>query len=647
MVRPVDEDREKRGELPEAVEAVEADATPIGGLLGDLIAAKAGLEARNEALQVVNDLTWRLQRRLDVTAIAEETVQALASASRPPHVAFYLLDASREQLHLVAARGFTERERELGAVLPLRGSASGRAVREQRIVTLDEVIRNGTEVHPVMEALSERSIASGICIPLTQGETPLGTVNLIFSESREVSPLEVETFHGIARSVSLAVANARHVAALEHLAFHDPLTGLPTRAGLHRAFAALAGDGDGARVGLVLLDLVRFREVNDTLGHAVGDELLVQVAARLAERAGRGREDVFRLGGDEFAVLLRGAGTRAEAEAGARRVLEALVGPARVAGMGIEVGASAGVALCPADGCDSHGLLRCADVALHKAKQAPGSVVAWAPELDEHTPERLAILSELGRAIREGELTLHFQPRVALQYGFVEGFEALVRWRHPRLGLLAAGQFVPFAEATDVIQPLTCWVARAALEQLARWNGPLPRLTMAVNLSMRNLHDRACPEQLAEIVREVGVDPGVVEYELTETAIMSDPATARTALGRITAAGSRLAIDDFGTGYSSLSWLERLPVDVLKIDRSFVAEMAGGTRSRAIVRSTVQLAHSLELGVVAEGIEDRDTARALREMKCDLAQGFWFARPEPAEDAARHLARGGWLDVAT
>ena len=207
--------------------------------------------------------------------------------------------------------------------------------------------------------------------------------------------------------------------------------------------------------------------------------------------------------------------------------------------------------------------------------------------------------------------------------------------------------FLPFAEASDVINPMTYWVVENALAQLGRWNESHPGLTMAINLSMRNLLDRSCPDTLAAIVREVGVDPGVVEFELTETAIMADPETAMTALARITASGSRLAIDDFGTGYSSLSYLKRLPVDVLKIDRSFIADMTSGARSLAIVQSTVQLAHSLDLGVVAEGIEDREGVRALREMKCDIAQGFFFSRPEPAETAARHLANGGWIDVPT
>jgi len=622
------------------------DATPIGGILGDLIAAKADLEARNEALQLVNDLTWRLQKRLDVDAIAAETVDVLARHSHAPLVAFYLLEGDEGPLRMVKGHGFNEREMQLGAVLPLVGSASGLAVRERRIVSVRQGGIDGRDAHPVVSALAERGLSTGLCIPLTHGDSPLGTVNLIFPDHRELRPLEVETFHGIARAVSLALANARLVADLEHLAFHDLLTGLPNRAGFHRRFARLAEGGGGrAPVGLVLLDLDRFREINDTLGHTVGDELLVQVVSRLVRGGDGRRDDVFRLGGDEFGIVIPESRSLAEIDVAARRMLAALSQPFRVGGMGLEIGASAGVALFPDQGHDSHELLRCADVALHRAKRTSGSVASYRRELDEHTPERLAMLSELGKAIREGELVLHFQPKVALQYGFIEGFEALVRWRHPRLGLLAPEKFVPFAEATDVMLPLTSWVVRSALEQLTRWNRQLPRLTMAINLSMRNLLDRSCPDALAGIVREVGVDPGVVEFELTETAIMTDPEVAMTALARITASGSRLAIDDFGTGYSSLSYLKRLPVDVLKIDRSFIADMATGSRSRAIVQSTVLLAHSLDLGVVAEGIEGRESARALREMKCDLAQGFYFARPEPAEIAARHVENGGWLDV--
>ena len=615
-------------------------------LLKELRFAKTVLDAQNESLSVVTDLVFRLQQRLDVEAIARETVEALQQYRHPPLVAFYLLERPEGPLRLVAGAGFTEKERELGATLPLEGSASGRAVREQRIVPMEEVVRNGRDVHPVVSELASRSVTSGLCIPLSHGGTPLGTINVIFPNGREIRPVEERTFHGIARAVSLAVSNSCHLAGIEHLAFHDALTGLPNRPALHRRLApppsGFAGD---QAAGLVLLDLDRFREINDALGHNVGDDLLVQVAERLVARRDGQREDVFRLGGDEFAVLVPGARSLAELDAEARAILAALEEPVKVAGMGLEVGASAGFALLPEQARTSHELLRCADVALHRAKQTPGGAAAYARELDEHTPERLAMLSELGRAIRDGQLVLHFQPKVALQYGFVEGFEALVRWNHPRLGLLPSSRFVPFAEATDLVQPLTAWVVRSALEQLARWNRQMPRLTMAVNLSMRNVLDRSCPETLAGAMKEVGVDPGVVEFELTETAIMADPTAAQTSLGRITSLGARLAIDDFGTGYSSLSYLARLPVDVLKIDRSFLADLAPESRNLAVVRSTVQLAHALELGVVAEGIEDRETARALRDMRCDLGQGFYFARPEPAEEAGRHVARGGWIDV--
>jgi EAL domain-containing protein (putative c-di-GMP-specific phosphodiesterase class I) len=259
----------------------------------------------------------------------------------------------------------------------------------------------------------------------------------------------------------------------------------------------------------------------------------------------------------------------------------------------------------------------------------------------------LALVSELGRAIREGELVLHFQPRVHLASGAVVGFEALVRWSHPRLGLLAPAQFLPFAEASDLIHPLTYWVVEAALLQLHRWDAERSGLTMGINLSVRNLLDRGCASRLEKIIRSVGVDPSRVEFELTETAIMSDPEAAVTMLGRITSSGARLAIDDFGTGFSSLAHLTRFPVHVIKVDQSFVSGMTTGKQNLAIVRLTVHLARSLGLQVIAEGVEDRQTALVLRDMGCDMAQGFLFARPAPADEVGSRLAATGWqLDTA-
>jgi EAL domain-containing protein (putative c-di-GMP-specific phosphodiesterase class I) len=278
---------------------------------------------------------------------------------------------------------------------------------------------------------------------------------------------------------------------------------------------------------------------------------------------------------------------------------------------------------------------------MYRAKETAGNVTRYARELDHSTPERLTMLGDLGAAIRDGRLALHYQPIVSLDGEEVVGYEALVRWPHPIRGLISPADFVPLAEASDLIHPLTYWVVEAALTQLRRWQVVRPGLTMAVNLSPRNLLDRNCSQRLEEIIRRVGVDPSLLELELTETAVMADAETALKVLGRITATGARLAIDDFGTGYSSLAYLKRFPLHGIKIDRSFVADLATGEQSRAIVASTVGLAHSLGLEVVAEGVENAETAASLRAMGCDLAQGYHFAVPAPAEVAGRYLTDPG------
>jgi diguanylate cyclase (GGDEF)-like protein len=604
-----------------------------------LLQSKHELEARNEALEVVNSLASRLQRTLEIEAIAGETVDALVQHSHPPLVALYLLTPDGSHLRLAAAHGLSEEERSRGAVLPLEGSLAGLAMREQRLVTSDDPGHDTRASERVRVALAERGVTSALCIPLVFGGEPLGTVNLVFTERRSFSQAELDTFRAVGQAVALAITNTRHVKGLEHQAFHDALTGLPNRASLQRRVAALAGPGrGGGKLGLVLLDLIRFRAINEAVGHHVGDALLRGIGARLAETRLLRRSEVFRLGGDEFAVLLPDIDSGSDAESAAFALLGVARRPIEVEGMSIEIGASAGVAVYPDHAGDARELLRCADVAMYRSKHTAARVAVYAREIDEHTPERLAMMVELARAIREGELVLHFQPKVALASGTVLGFEALVRWPHRRLGLLLPEAFLPSAEGSDVIHPLTYWVVEEAVAQLARWSAVRPDLTMAINLSVRILLDTNCSQRLEEIIRRIGVDPGRVEFELTETAILTDPDSASTMLRRITATGARLAIDDFGTGYSSLTYLTRFPVHSIKIDRSFVRDMAISEQSRAIVRSTVQLARSLGLGVVAEGVEDRATVDALREIGCEQAQGFFFAAPASADRIDRMLA---------
>ena len=598
---------------------------------------KEDLEARNESLQVISELAHRLHRSPEIEAIAMQTVDVLVHHRQPPSVGFYLLDESGNQLNLIASHGFTEEELALGARLPLEGSLNGLAFREQRPVTSED-FRGDVRVHsPIARMLADRGITKALAVPLAFGGKALGSMTLLFGPSRMLTQLDVNTFQAIGQTVALAITNARQLAGIEHQAFHDSLTGLPNRAGLHRRFLTHRARGE-QQIAFLLLDLNRFREINDALGHKAGDEVLVQIASRLENAAAARHAETFRLGGDEFAVLLLGLSRRDDARIKAGQLLLTLEEPFAVANMPLEIGASAGISYYPNDGDDSHELLRCADIAMYHAKTVGRSTVEYSPRLDEHTPERLAMASELGKAIREGELALHYQPKVALDSGAVAGFEALVRWPHPRLGLLSPRDFLPLAESTDLIHLLTYWVVETALGQLQEWRRARPYLTMAINLSARNLLDRNCSEKLEELFRKAGVDPSYVELELTETAVMTDPESAMATLARITTTGARLAIDDFGTGFASLTYLQRFPVSVIKIDRTFVSDMASGGPSLAIVRSTIQLARSLGLTVVAEGIEDRQTADSLREIGCDLAQGYYFARPGTVAEIDRYLS---------
>ena len=602
----------------------------------ELERSRSELETRTEALHLVNSLANRLHRNLEVEAVARETVDALIRLSHPPLVAFYLLAEDGSHLRLAADHGFTPEERERGATLPLEGSLSGLAVRERRLVTSEDLGADARAAGAIRAPLGERGARAVLCIPLVFGDRALGTVNLIYLGPHRFSAADLEAFRAIGQAVALALANARHVEGLAHQAFHDALTGLPNRASLHRRIAGHHEEGGDGRIGLALIDLNGFREINEAVGHPVGDQILVEFGSRLARHAPEA--EAFRLGADEFVLLAPGVAGAEEAERRAQAALATLAEPFAVDGMAIEIGASAGVALFPDHGRNGQELLRCADVAMHRAKREAGGVAAYRRELDQHTAEKLALRGELSRAIRSGALALHFQPQVALGSGGVVGFEALLRWPHPRLGLLLPAAFLPAAESSDVVHPLTYWTVEGALAQLARWHRTRPDLTMAINLSVRILMDRNCSQRLEEIMRRAGVDPGRVEFELTETAILTDPATVSAMLRRITSTGARLAIDDFGTGYSSLAYLQRFPVDTIKIDRSFVGDMAADGQSRAIVRSTLQLARSLGIGVVAEGVEDQPTADLLREMGCEVAQGFLFARPAPAEEVGPVLA---------
>jgi len=461
-------------------------------------------------------------------------------------------------------------------------------------------------------------------------------------ETVAVNRLADRTIHGIIATTRDITARKQAETTLHHQAWHDSLTDLPNRALLHERIATALGDApDASRpLALLLIDLDRFKEINDAFGHERGDALLRQAADRLrgVVRAG---DTVARLSGDEFAVLLPGADAT-----GAARVTDAiraaLDAPLPVDEHLLRVGASVGIVLAPAHGRDGATLLRRADMAMDAAKRGRLGQALYEPAQDQHSPERLALSGALRDAIEQGALVLHYQPQVDLASGHVCGVEALVRWPHPERGLIPPDAFIPLAEQTGLIAPLTEWVLAEAIRQAREWQRAGLLLGVSVNLSMWNLHDPALPDRVAALLHAHGLAPAWLRLELTESALMADTDRTMDVLARLAALGVHLAVDDFGSGYSSLAYLKKLPVDELKIDKGFVREMATDETDRAIVASTVGMGHALGLRVVAEGIEDQATWELLAGMGCDMAQGYYVARPLPPDALVRWLREAPW-----
>jgi diguanylate cyclase (GGDEF)-like protein len=421
---------------------------------------------------------------------------------------------------------------------------------------------------------------------------------------------------------------------LRHQAVHDALTGLPNRTLLHRrAERALRGDELGA---MLLIDLDRFKEVNDTLGHDYGDELLREVAGRLGRAVRRG-DTLARLGGDEFAVLLDGLPNRGTVAELAGRLQDALREPIALRGVAVELEASIGVALYPEHGTTVGTLLQRADVAMYEAKRGHHGVITYSADRDPYSADRLGLLAELRRALETDELVLHYQPKVAVRTGELTGVEALVRWQHPTRGLLEPDQFVPLAERTGAVADLTRWVVDRALRQQRAWSDAGIDMPVAVNLAAANIVDVTLPDAIAELLERHGVRGDRLECEISEHTVMADPVRGGEVLDRLRALGLRLSLDDFGTGRSSLSYLKRLPLDEVKIDRSFVSGMVEDENDAVIVRSTIDLARNLGLSVVAEGVETAEVMEALDALSCDTAQGYYISRPLPAQELSVSL----------
>ncbi|MBI3597578.1 MAG: EAL domain-containing protein [Nitrospirae bacterium] len=433
--------------------------------------------------------------------------------------------------------------------------------------------------------------------------------------------------------------NRKAEETIRRLAYYDELTGLPNRTLFSDRIreALLRRLKDWAVLAVLLLDLDRFKEINDTLGHHRGDFLLQQVARRLQEVL-RPTDMVARLGGDEFGMILPLRTVRDTAVV-ANKIQKALEEPFEIEALPVAVEISIGIALAPDHGENPESLIQRADVAMYTAKKKGIGYTVYAPELDSHSPRRLALMGELRRAIERGQLFLVYQPKIDLRTGRVIDVEALVRWNHPTVGMVSPDQFIAPAEQTGLIHPLTEFVIHEALRQCKEWHQAGRMVCVAVNLSVRNLQDSNLEGRIRSAIETFGLEPKCLELEITESAIMADAEKAMSMIETLSRMGVRFAIDDFGVGYSSLGYLQKLQVGSIKIDRSFVKDMATNEGDASIVRSAVELGHNLGKQVVAEGVEDAAALERLMALGCDSAQGYHISRPLPMEELCRWLAR--------
>ncbi len=593
---------------------------------------------KHESLQALYESSRALHRVHDGEQALEDLLGRAAAMFKAELAEIVLFAATSDDLH-VRARLETGSKLRLERLPEL--DAEGQM---WSLVALDDrtlLASRPVEDRRLKAALDAHGLRDVMVAPLHAENDVIGTL-MVANRMGEVSTFkekDLKLFETLANNTSAFLENERltnrlrsEAAEKEHQALHDSLTGLPNRALLHdRLNQSLAtARRESSKVAVLLIDLDGFREVNDTLGHHNGDLLLREVATRI-EDVLRTSDVAARLGGDEFAVLLNGLRTEEDAEYIARQIINSLNAPTTIEGVNLEVRASIGIAVYPTHAVEANGLLQRADVAMYVAKDNHSGYEQYTHEKDRYSPNRLALAAELRRAIQDKELSVHYQPKVELRTGELIGVEALARWTHPTRGFIPPDEFIPVAEHTGLIKPLTLYVLDVALEQASRWKAAGIDIGVAVNLSARNLLDLELPDDIARLLLKAELPASNLVLEVTESFIMADPVRAKAVVDRLSAMGIVLAIDDFGTGYSSLAYLKRLPIRELKVDRSFVMGMVDDDNDAVIVRSTVELGRNLGLRVVAEGVETLGVWNRLAELGCDIAQGYFLSRPLPAE----------------
>jgi len=599
-----------------------------------IIVSNRKMLEQNKCLALMNELSNKLQGINSIEEIYQNTLESLSKMPLSPAIAIYKVDKAKEQIKFYKGTGFSDEAKVNLSTVPFNIDLDLQSFLTKGKAKYYADLANETRFESnLIKQLLDYGIKSMVEMPfITNGER-IATLYLTYTRTNSVRPEILELLFSISKTVSLALENSQSRSKLAHMAHHDSLTSLGNRALFHMEFKEKAN----TNAALYLLDLDRFKEINDTLGHFTGDRILQLIGPRLNSLIDQHEHLVCRLGGDEFIVLVYDIKTKEEANKIAKAILKSLRKPFLLDDFTLEIDCSVGVALYPQDGKNSHELLRSADVAMYQAKQTGSGHTLYQEHLDVHTPERLTMIAELGNSIEAGQLFLNYQPKINLTNNEVVGFEALVRWDHPRLGLLGPGLFVPLIEMSNSIFQLTEEVIHQALAQQQKWREQGHNFSVAVNLSARNLIDERIIELLKVVLDKYETPKNMLELEITETAVMNDAQKAISYLKQISDLGILISIDDFGTGYSSLAYMHKLPVHKLKLDREFIMGMLDNEQGESIVKTIISLSKTLNLDIIAEGVEDQDTLDKLKTMECDQAQGYHICKPNTWESIENWL----------
>lgn len=603
--------------------------TIVGGLgvLRDITARKLAEDAlhrQHASLSALQDMALRLTSEPELYGLLEDVLERIRLLLDTPHTFLALLEPENNVLLIQFASGAFKRT--IGQWIGLQESTIA-----ELFQTRAPVIRENFQGIPGFKL---DSLHDWVIMPLLKRSDVIGAIGVAYAnEGRCPGEGEIALLKQFAQLASIGLVHGELNDANERLitlATTDTLTDLPNRSLLLQRIAEFLSliEQEVGSMALLMLDLDRFKEVNDTFGHQLGDQLLQHVGQRLCQAVPAGAT-VARLGGDEFAVFLPFTG-EAEVHQVVSKISTVLEQSFLVVDTPLHIEASIGVALYPAHGTDALTLFRHADVAMYNAKRKHEGWALYDANFDQYSPLRLALLGDLRKAITNNELRLYYQPKAELKTGRVKGVEALIRWQHSTYGFIPPDQFIPLAEQTGLINPLTRWVVETAVMQCRRWLDAGYELAVAVNLSMWNLRDVTLPATIHSLLTQYGVPPHFLFCEITESAIMNDVEHVLRVLHDLFALGVRIAIDDYGTGYASLAYLKRLPADELKIDRAFVQHLVTDLADQAIVRSTVNMAHSMGIRVVAEGVDNQETWDLLAAFHCDSVQGYFLSRPVPA-----------------